>query len=104
MPTRIGSQSLKPLFCDYVGSFAIESMVPQLNTFHMDLHPPTHVQLNKCSSRSLRYVAFECHANFRSIGNHTTHRDQPKKRVLDMLPLNCIGDHCQVLVCEPIPL
>ena len=45
IPTQISSQVLKPLFCDFLGSFAIEAVVPQLCTFNMDVHPPTHVQL-----------------------------------------------------------
>jgi hypothetical protein len=37
------SSILKPLFCGEALQF--EATGPQLCTFHMDLHPPTHVQL-----------------------------------------------------------
>ena len=41
-----------------------EVVVPQLRTFHMDLHPPTHAQLNILMDFYLGYDVFECHANF----------------------------------------
>ena len=37
--------------------------VPQPRIFHMDLQPPTHVQLKISNGRCLGYATFECHAN-----------------------------------------
>ena len=37
--------SLETIILYFLGSFAIEAVVPQLCTFNMDVHPPTHVQL-----------------------------------------------------------
>ena len=39
IPTQINSKILKPLFNDFWEALQIEGMVPQLRTFHMDLHP-----------------------------------------------------------------
>ena len=46
MPTQIGSQILRPLFCDsFWETLQFEAAMTHMCTFCMDLHPPTHVQL-----------------------------------------------------------
>ena len=45
IPTQISSQILKTLFYDFWEALQFEVVVPQLHTFRMDVHPPTHVQL-----------------------------------------------------------
>ena len=37
--TQISSQILRPLFVNFLEALQIEVAVPQLRTFHMDLHP-----------------------------------------------------------------
>ena len=37
--------NLETIISYFLGSFTTEAAVPQLRTFHMDLHLPTHVQL-----------------------------------------------------------
>ena len=48
--TQISSPILMPLFCDFFG---------KLCTFHMDLHPPTHVQLSNSNGGCFLCVAFD---------------------------------------------
>ena len=64
--------------CDFFREF--EATVTQLSTFHMDPHLPTHVCPTKKESNGgcLRYVVFECHANFQIIWEAFAHRDQQK--------------------------
>ena len=45
IPTQINSHNLKPLFSHFGETLQFEVVVPQLHTFHLNLHPPTHVQL-----------------------------------------------------------
>ena len=45
IPTQTNSQVLKPLFFNFWEALQFEAVVPQLCTFHMDLHPQAHVQL-----------------------------------------------------------
>ena len=44
-----------------------EATLPQLHTFHMDLHPPTHVQLKTPMVDVLRLSVVQISI---SIGNH----------------------------------
>lgn len=53
-----------------------EIAVPRVCTFHMDLHPPTHVQLEIYSGTCLGYVVFECHATFQIKWESSAHKDQ----------------------------
>ena len=52
--------------------------MPQLLTFHMDLHPPTHVQLKTSKDICLGHVAFKCHAKFQINWESFAHRDRQK--------------------------
>lgn len=87
--TQINFQILKPFLCDFWGRFQIEATIPQLRTFHVD------VQQNSSIVYVLGYDIFECHAIFRSIGNHL----QQKNHVHDIMPLNCRGDKCYAYLC-----
>ena len=45
IPTQINSQSWHRYFVIFWEALQLGAVMPQLRTFHMDLHPPTHVQL-----------------------------------------------------------
>ena len=78
VPTQINSLILKPLFCEFLGSFAIWGAV--VTTPHLSHGcTPTNTFPTKISNgRCLQYVVFECHANFQIILESFAHRDQQK--------------------------
>ena len=43
---KIAHNSWSHYFVIFLGALQFEATVPKLRTFHMDLHPPTHVKLN----------------------------------------------------------
>ena len=45
LPIQINSQILKSSFSNFWEALQFEAAVPQLHIFHMDLQPPTHVQI-----------------------------------------------------------
>ena len=47
-----------------------EATVPQLHTFHMNLHPPTHVQLEIPTVNVQNMLHLSVMQIFKSIGNH----------------------------------
>jgi hypothetical protein len=57
IPTQINPQIFKSLFSNFWEALQFEAAVPKLHTFHMDLHPPTHVQLKIPNFRCLGYAA-----------------------------------------------
>ena len=72
----------------------------------MDLHPPTHVQLEISTLDVKDMFCLSVMQIFRSIGNHL-HIGinlKNKEEEEDMLPLNHRGDKCQVLVHGPVSL
>ena len=68
IPTQTISQILKPLFCDFLEALQFEEVAPRLCTFHMDLHPPTHVRLKFSNGSCLGYVVLSVMQIFRPIG------------------------------------
>ena len=58
-------------FYGFLGKLCkFEVAVPQLRTFHMDLHPPTHVQLRLPTVDVNDMLRLSVMQIFRSIGNH----------------------------------
>ena len=55
-----------------------EAVMPQLPTFDMVIHPPTHVQLNIPTVDILEYATFEYHVDFHIDWESFAHRDQQK--------------------------
>ena len=55
-----------------------EVVVPQLHTFHMDLHPPTHVQLKIPMVGVKDMLHLSIMQNFQINWESLAHRDQQK--------------------------
>ena len=68
MPTQINSQILNYYFVIICEALEIEATMPQLCTFHMDLHPPTHVQLKESNDGCLGYAMFDYLQVFNQLG------------------------------------
>ena len=100
---KLAHKSWKPLFCDFLGSFAIwgdDASVAHLpHGFTPTNTCPTINSNNTC----LGYDVFECHANFQNNWESFAHREQQKKHVR----ICCIyhgGDDRQACICGPVPL
>lgn len=80
MPTKFRSHVLKASFSDFLReTLQFKAAVSQSRTFHIDLHPSTHVQLKKSNGRCLGYDVSECHANFQTNMKSFAHRNRQKK-------------------------
>jgi hypothetical protein len=103
-PIQIRSRILKPSFAEYFGeALQFEATVPQLRTFHTDLHPSNTSPTKNSNNRFLGYVTFECHANVHINREPFAHKEKLSV-YSDMLPLTHGGDKCRVLVRGPVPL
>ena len=77
-PTQINSQILKPLFCDFLGSFTIWGSGVTTTRIPHGFTPTNTCPIKNSKGRCLGYVAFECHANFQINWESFAHRDQQK--------------------------
>ena len=80
IPTKINSQVLNPLFCDFFGKLC------NLRQRCRNCDPSTwiythqHMSNQKFQQVFRGYDAFECHANFQINWESFAHRDQPKEK------------------------
>ena len=69
VPTQISSH-LETIFFDVWKPMQFEAAMPQLRTFHMDLHPPTRMQQNIARVNVWDMLCLSVMQIFISIGNH----------------------------------
>ena len=81
IPTKINSQTLKPLFCDFVGNFAIWGSVATIMHLLHGFTPTDTCPTKNSNNRCLGYVVFECHANFQINWESLTNRINKKTRL-----------------------
>ena len=65
-------------FVNFWEALQFVAAMPQLHTFHLDLHPPSTCPTKSSNNRCLGYAAFECHANFQINWESIAHSDQRK--------------------------